>query len=518
MTIVAPDDAPAPLDRPLRGVITVVTLGSIMSIVDGTIVNVAMDVLTRTFEAPLSTIQWVSTGYLLSLAMVVPLTGWAADRFGTKRLYLWSIALFTVCSVLAGLAWSAPSLIIFRVLQGLGGGMIVPAGMTMITRAAGPSRLARVMSLVGVPMLIGPIAAPILGGWFIESFSWRWIFFINAPIGALALVLGARLLQRDNAMRGQRLDWGGAVLLSPGLALTLYGISGTNNSTGFADAAYLVPFITGLVLLVLFVTHAQRAQSPLIDVRLFGRGAMTASTITSFLQSVPFMGMMFLLPLYYQLVRGENSLSTGLLISPLGIGAAVSMLAVGRFSSRIAAGSTVCIGMIPFLAGLVGLAFIGPSTPLWFVVACTLIVGIGAGATQVPTMTAALQTLAHQDIARANTVFNILQRAGGSLGVTVFSVLLTTHLGAGGSLDTAPRGPAVASVFGYTFWWALGLSVASAIASVFLLSSKPNSSKTRLCRRLDGWKPKPTSPETAGEQRPAASRTRSRDFRGSQHG
>src|SRR4051794_40477254 len=193
------------LDRELMMVASVVVLGAIMSILDVTVVNVAINTLAREFDTTLTTIQWVATGYTLALATVIPLTGWAADRFGTKRLYMVSLALFVIGSALSGLAWSAESIIAFRILQGLGGGMIMPAGMTILTRAAGPQRIGRVMSIVGIPMLLGPVLGPILGGWLVDSVSWRWIFFINLPIGLAALALALRILPRDRPQPQHRL-------------------------------------------------------------------------------------------------------------------------------------------------------------------------------------------------------------------------------------------------------------------------------------------------------------------------
>ncbi|HMJ03181.1 MAG TPA: MFS transporter, partial [Conexibacter sp.] len=193
------------LDRGLLAISSVVVLGAIMSILDTTIVNIAINHLSQDFDAPLATIQWVSTGYLLALATVIPLTGWAADRFGTKRLYITSLILFLAGSALSGMAWSAESLIGFRILQGLGGGMIMPAGMTILTQAAGPERIGRVMSVVGAPMLLGPILGPVLGGWLVDDVSWRWIFYVNIPIGAVALVLAVRILQPDKPQPTQKL-------------------------------------------------------------------------------------------------------------------------------------------------------------------------------------------------------------------------------------------------------------------------------------------------------------------------
>src|SRR6201994_18197 len=210
----APAD-PNALDRETLVVAAVVILGAVMSILDTTIVNVAIDRLSLDFHASLTTIQWVVTGYTLALAAVIPATGWAADRFGTKRIYLWSLALFTLGSVLSGLAWSDGSLIAFRVLQGMGGGMIMPAVMTIMTKKAGPPRMGRVMGVLGVPMLIAPILGPILGGWLVDDVSWRWIFFINLPIGIVAFILALIVLEPDQPQPAHRLGWPGGGLLSP---------------------------------------------------------------------------------------------------------------------------------------------------------------------------------------------------------------------------------------------------------------------------------------------------------------
>src|SRR5256885_2235470 len=193
----AQNTADTTLNPQLLRIAVVISVGSLMSILDTTIVNVAISALAKSFGTSLVVIQWVSTGYTLALATVIPLTGWAADRFGTKRLYMISLALFAAGSALSGLAWSAGSLIFFRVLQGFGGGMIMPAGMTILTRAAGTDRVGRVMAVIGVPMLLGPIFGPILGGWLVDDFSWRWIFFINLPIAVAALIASQRILPRD---------------------------------------------------------------------------------------------------------------------------------------------------------------------------------------------------------------------------------------------------------------------------------------------------------------------------------
>ena len=224
-----------PLGREVWIVSAVVVIGVIMSILDTTIVNVALETLSRELDAPLNTIQWVSTGYLLALATVIPLTGWMTERFGSKRIWMISVALFGIGSALCGLAWSAESLIFFRVLQGFGGGMIMPVGMALLAQTAGPSRVGRVMSVIGVPMLLGPILGPVLGGLIVDSVSWRWIFYVNVPIAIFALVLAAKLLKAD-AGRGDagKLDWVGLLLLSPGLGLFVFGLSESESHGGFS--------------------------------------------------------------------------------------------------------------------------------------------------------------------------------------------------------------------------------------------------------------------------------------------
>ncbi len=219
-----PQQADGTLDPRLLRIAAVVVLGTIMSILDTTIITWRSRSCRRSFRSSLATTQWISTGYMLALATVIPLTGWAADRYGTKRLYMTSIILFLAGSPRCrGTAWSMPSLILFRVLQGLGGGMIMPAGMTILSHAAGPGRIGRLMGIIGVPMLLGPIFGPILGGWLVDDVSWRWIFFVNLPVGAIALYAALRILEPDEPKPHHALDWLGLLLLSPGLAIFVFG-------------------------------------------------------------------------------------------------------------------------------------------------------------------------------------------------------------------------------------------------------------------------------------------------------
>src|SRR5215217_9303598 len=278
------------LDRALLSVAIVVVLGAIMSILDTTVVNVAISHLSTTFDTSLETIQWIVTGYTLALATVIPVTGWAADRFGTKRLYMTAIALFVGGSVLCAAAWSVGALIGFRVLQGLGGGILMPLGMTIMTRAAGPHRIGRLMAILGIPMLLGPILGPIIGGWLIEHASWHWIFLINLPLGVGAMVYAWAVLDKDRPTPSESFDFLGMALMSPGLALFLYGVSSIPGAANdqYSYARVWISMAVGVVLVVAFVFHTFRPEHPLLDLRLFRNRNLTVSIITMFLFAAAF--------------------------------------------------------------------------------------------------------------------------------------------------------------------------------------------------------------------------------------
>jgi EmrB/QacA subfamily drug resistance transporter len=484
----APSAAPAApsrgLDRALVPIAAVVVLGAIMSILDTTIVNVAINHLAQDFDASLSTIQWVATGYLLALATVIPLTGWAADRFGTKRLYITSLVLFVIGSAASGAAWSAESLIFFRVLQGLGGGMIMPAGMTILTQAAGTDRVGRVMSIVGVPMLMGPIIGPVLGGWLVDDVSWRWIFYVNIPIGFLAVLAASRFLPRDVAQPAKRLDWMGLLMLSPGVAFLVYGLAESSSDGGFGSTKVWLTIAVGLVLIAGFVVHALRTDDALIDLKLFRHRTFAAAAGTSFLFATAFFGAMLLLPLYYQVVRGESALDAGLLLIPQGAGAALMMPIAGSFTDKTGAGRIVLVGLVFIVGGMFGFSQVGDTTPYVELCSFSFLIGLGMGATMMPSMSAAYQTLDHAAVPRATTALNIIQRVGGSIGIAVLSVVLAGRIGdavpqagGGGSLgrlEQIPAGardrilPAIADAFGHTYAWAL-IIVALALIPALLL-------------------------------------------------
>jgi EmrB/QacA subfamily drug resistance transporter len=463
------------LDRHLLRIAIVVMFGGVMSILDTTIVNVSIKSISREFAAPLATVQWVSTAYLLSLATVIPITGWGADRFGTKRLYMVSLAVFVAGSALSATAWSADSLILFRVIQGLGGGMIIPVGMTILTHAAGPLRVGRIMAISGVPMLLAPIFGPVLGGYLVDSASWRWIFIVNLPIGGIGLLAAARWLEADNPRSYFPLDWIGLALLSPGLTIFVDALSEIASTGRIFSARTIGEIISGLGLVCSFIWHALHCEHALLDVRLVTRRTVAASAATTFLLGGAFFGTALVLPLYFQVARGLSAIDAGSLLAVQGLGAMIAMPIAGRKSDKSGPGKIVLMGLSLSGLGLLRLCWVSGMTPSWQIELVLFIMGIGSGSTMMPAMTAALTALARDEVARATSALNVVLRFGGSIGTASIAVVLA-H-GAAGLLPFAAKPVAsadsnVANQLGETyrgaFLWSLSVILLSLVAALFL--------------------------------------------------
>jgi EmrB/QacA subfamily drug resistance transporter len=478
-TITAPD-YPDKIDAAVLRVAGVVVLGAIMSILDITVVNVALPTFQTVFGSvndPIaySHVAWTVTAYTLALATVIPMTGWAADRFGTKRLYLVALGLFTGGSILCAAATSIDMLIAFRVAQGLGGGMLMPLGMTIMTRAAGPKRMGRLMAILGVPMLLGPILGPIMGGWLIDHASWHWIFLINAPIGVVAFVYAFVVLPSDTPEPSESFDFLGMLLLSPGLALFLFGVSSLPEKEGdFTAPRVWVSMLVGVLLMLTFVWHAFRPEHPLLDLRLFKNRNLSVATITMFLFAGAFFGALLLVPTYFQEVRGESTLDAGLLVAPQGIGAMVTMPIAGALVDRFPVGRIVPFGIVLIAVGLLGLTQIQADTSYGLLIGLLFIMGLGMGATMMPLFTSALKTLTHHEVARGSTLLNITQQVASSVGVAVISVMLTNQLQDSPlalPAIAAHQDPAVADQIGGPAGVAKGLvQAADAFASTYWLA------------------------------------------------
>ena len=434
------------LDPALVRLCVVVVIGGAAPLLDTTIVSVALDALGRSFDADLATIQWTMSGYLLAMAMVTPATGWAVDRFGARRMWIGSVLAFGVASVLAGAAWSAGSLIAFRVLQGAAGGVLLPVGATLLVQAAGPQRLGRVTAAVSIPAQVAPIVGPLLGGLVVDSVSWRWCFFLNVPVCLLAAALAHRTVAAVPGEPAQRLDVRGLALLAPAVGTLVYGLS----------RGAVVALGIGAVLLAAFVVHALRSDDPLIDVRLFTRPSFAGATSTLFLLSASLFGSMVLIPLYVQQVLGASALGAGSALVPQFAGTLVALTFVGRLADRLPARHVVPAGVVVAVLGTLPFTLDEPGAVL--LGAALFVRGIGFGAATVTLMTAAYRDIDKAQVPRATSALQIGQRIGAPLGAAVIAVVLQYQL--------AVEAPATA--FGLTFWWSLALT-APALLPIGLL-------------------------------------------------
>ena len=381
-------------------------------------------------------------------------------------------------AVKSATASSLEMLVGFRVLQGLGGGMLMPLGMTILTRAAGPERVGRVMAVLGIPMLLGPIFGPIVGGALIDSASWHWIFLINLPIGIAAFVYAFIVLPKDDVEPSETFDWVGMMLLSPGLALFLYGVSSipeAKQEDGTIWTLQVVgPAVVGALLIIGFVPWALNRNNlhPLVDLRLFTNRTMTVAVLAMSLFAISFFGASLLFPLYFQSVRGEDALSAGLLLAPQGIGAMITMPIAGILADKIGPGKIVLAGIAVITVGMGMFTQIQADTSYAYLMVALFIMGLGMGGTMMPIMSAALATLKEHAIARGSTLMNIAQQVAASIGTALFSVLLTN-----GTIDLDPTNPTtyvpgLADAFATVFVVATILVASVLIPAAFLPRKK----------------------------------------------
>ncbi|MGC4748134.1 DHA2 family efflux MFS transporter permease subunit [Micromonospora sp. DT201] len=468
----APDDSASRITPALLKLAGVMMLGALMAQLDSTMVNVAIDTLGQEFEAPVGTIQWVSTGYLLAMATVIPLTGWAADRFGARATWMFCIVAFLGGSMLCGIAWSAESLIAFRVIQGLGGGMILPLAQAILVLAAGSQRLGRLMSAIGVPAMLGPVLGPVIGGSLIDQFSWRWIFYVNLPICLVTLALSWRIVPSGtvDASRAKRLDLLGLALVSPGCAVVIYGLSEAERHGGFTDRHVVIPLVAGAVLLAGFAWHALRTTvEPIIDLRLFKARSFAASSAVLFIFGMAMFGAMLLLPLYYQQVRGDSAVKAGLLLAPQGVGLAIALILAGQLTDRMGPRWIAFAGLLLACVGTIPFCLVQGDSNQLLLSASLVIRGAGLGAALVPCMAAAYRGLPEESVTRASSAVRIFQQLGGSFGVAIVAVMLQHRTenviaDAGGrpSLDH------LAGAFGNVFWWTVAFATVAVIPALLL--------------------------------------------------
>lgn len=438
MTAAAASSETERLSPTIWKVTAVAMLGSFLSQIDATVVNVSLSSLAAELHTSLTTIQWVTSGYLLALALMLPLNGWLVDRLGAKTVYLWCFSAFTLSSALCGTAWSASSLIAFRVLQGMSGGLMAPMAQMMMARVAG-RHLARALGYAALPILLAPVLGPVVAGAILRYASWRWLFLVNLPIGVLALVLALRFLPNDRDERRPRhLDLAGFGLLSPGLVLFLYG------SDHLGDRIGAAALVASVVLLAAFFRMAKRkGDQALVDLRLFNGRVFSAAAVTQFMSNgISYAGQM-LIPIYLIRAAGRSPSAAGWLLAPLGVGMMCSVSTIGTLTKRYGIRKVAAGGALVSLAG---------TLPLFYLASHGLVValfvrGLGLSAIGIPSISAAYASVRRQDLPMATTALNIVQRLGGPTLTTLCATFLGWRLSGAMGADSVSVANAFTAAF-----------------------------------------------------------------------
>lgn len=454
----------AKLDRGVLLTITALIVGALAVIFDSTIISLALHSLASTFGVGVSTIQWVTTGYLLALAAAIPVVGWAQARFGGKRVWMIALTIFLLASIACSLAWSASSLIAFRVVQGFGGGLMLPLMATLaVQQLPGGQGLGRLMAAVSLPAALGPILGPTIGGLILTWLDWPWLFWVNVPFCLVGLWLAHRFVPNDRPTGRPTLDWVGLLLVCPGLVGVLYGLSNITSDGGASRVDVWAPVVAGLGLLAAFaLTQLRHPTTGLVDLGLLRRPTLAASSAALFLSGTALYGSMLLLPLYFQVVRGSDALTAALLLIPQGVGALVSRTLVGRLTDSIGARSVAIAGFV--LTGLATIPFAvsGVATDQWWLLAVLFVRGIGTGAVMIPVMSVAYVGLDKPQVPHASIITRLFQQLGGAFGTAVLAVILE------GAATGATTVSDYAAAFDVAFWWSVAFTLVAVVACAWL--------------------------------------------------
>ena len=407
----------------------VFVIGLFMDLLDTTIVNVALPTFATTFGKPGSVasnqnIEWVVTAYLLSLAVWIPASGWLGDRFGTKRIFMLALFLFTTGSILCGEAQSLNQLIFFRVIQGIGGGMLTPVGTAMLFRAFPPHERAKASAVLVVPIAIAPAIGPVLGGLLVDGPGWRWIFRVNIPIGILGLVLAWRFLQEHTEDNPGRFDIVGFILSGAGLPILLFGLS-KGPSEGWSSLPVLGPIAIGVIMLAVLIWYELHIEEPLLALRLFGNRLFRSTNVANFMMLGGLIGVLFVLPLFLQQLRGLSATQSGLATFPQAIGMVVTARFASRIYPKIGPRRMAMAGMFMTAALTFGFVFIGMETDLWWIRGLMFGRGVAMGIAMIPMQAAMFAQISRRDSGQASALSQTNRQVAGSIAVAILATVLT---------------------------------------------------------------------------------------------
>jgi EmrB/QacA subfamily drug resistance transporter len=466
--------------RSILGPLIAIVVGIFMVILDGTAVNVALPKLQEDFNLlNLSLVQWTVIGYALAQAAVIPLAGWLSDRFGAKRIFLLSVGLFTIGSGLCALANTVEMLITFRIIQGLGGGVVIPIAMAFIYRLSPPGKVGAVMGMMGIPILLGPALGPVIAGWFVEYYSWQWIFMINLPIGVIGIILGIRSLPNIQRQSVASLDLLGMFLGPLAFAALVYGVSngGIDPITGkstWTDADTLIGTGIGIVALILFIIVELRRQNPLLELRVFRSGNFTKGIIVQWISQIAMFGTMFLVPLFLQQAHGYSPFETGLIMLPQALASGLFMPIGGKLSDRFGARPLVIAGMTLTVLAALLLSNISGDSGISAVMLPLALLGAGMGLFMMPLNNHLIQSAPQNLVGRVTSLTNAAQQVMMSFAIAILMTISTTKM-QDLMVESGKQKPDVdlfASSFGYTFLILLGIAVLGGVLGLMLQKPK----------------------------------------------
>lgn len=423
-----PDDLVSVLGSRIayKWVVAIVYVSALfLDILDTTIVNVALFSMGKQFQT--DAIEWVVLGYTLSLAVWIPTSGWLGDRFGTKKTFLFALGAFTVGSIACGAAQSIGQLVSFRVLQGVGGGMLTPVGVAMLFRAFPPAERAKASTVVMIPTLLAPALGPVLGGLITSTswLGWRWIFFVNAPIAAVAMWFGLRYLREHREPTARNFDLAGFVLSGAALALVVYSLS-EGPRAGWTSSLVLVTGALGVLFSIATVRVELRAPNPMLDLRLLGNRMFRQCNIVSFFSGASFLGVMFVMPIYLQNLRGMSALQSGLTTFPQAFGVMMSSFLAGRLYATVGPRRLMAGGFFAASLAITLYVFLTVDTDLWLIRGLMFLRGLCMGFAFVPMQAASYATIAPSQNGRASSLFSTQRQVGVSVGVAVLASLLAS--------------------------------------------------------------------------------------------
>ncbi|MEV6121698.1 DHA2 family efflux MFS transporter permease subunit [Streptomyces sp. NPDC052077] len=454
-----------PLIGPRLAVVLVYVAAMCMNGLDSTIVNPALYTIAEDFGRPVAAANTVETAFLVALALALPVAGWLGDRYGTKRIFLGSLAVFTAASALCGLAWNLPVLVVARAVQGLAGGLLTPVGMTLLFRAFPPAERIRLGKVLIVPTALMPALGPPLGGLLTEHLSWHWLFFVNVPVGVAAVLLGAVGLREHVEGTGGPFDRAGFWLATPALGLLTYAL-GFGPSRGWSDPVIGLCAAAGTVLLVATVIQQRRAAAPLLGLRLFADRHYGPASALAALTAAGLMGVLFVVPLLFQAALGGSALDAGLSVFPEAVGLMLASQAVDRLLPRLGPRRLAVAALLAAALVFAALAVPGTAENEWAVRGLMFGIGLVLGTAVLTVQIAGFETIPPPDMGQAMGLFQIVRTLGGALGIALCAALVGGggHPG-GGAMDAGPFRTAV--------WATAALVAVSALFALRLPRAAP---------------------------------------------